>query len=104
MLIIAPFAVAGAAFETWNRVIFFWSDFVLHETLGGYEATAAATRTATPPSSSASAPALASIDPQTGAPSATPAPDPTSGEPALYQLQKFSSPLVWTVPRTYSTA
>ena len=73
MLIIAPFAVAGAAFETWNRVIFFWSDFVLHETLAGYEATAAATRTATPPSSSAPAPASASIDPQTGAPSATPA-------------------------------
>jgi hypothetical protein len=72
VLIIAPFAVAGTAFETWNRVIFFWSDFVLHE-LAGYEATAAATRTARPPSSSASAPALASIDPQTGAPSAMPA-------------------------------
>ena len=51
MLVITAFAIAGSAFETWNRVVFFWRDFILNEALVGYKATAAATGNATPPSS-----------------------------------------------------
>ena len=74
MLVITAFAIAGSAFETWNRVVFFWRDFILNEALVGYKATAAATGNATPPSSSSlsvSAPNLSATDQRPGALDAT---------------------------------
>jgi len=32
MFIFAPFVIAAAAFETWNRTIFLWSDLLPRET------------------------------------------------------------------------
>lgn len=73
-MVITAFAIAGSAFETWNRVVFFWSGFILNEALVGYKATAAATDNATLPSSlsfSVSTPNLAATDERLGAPDAT---------------------------------
>lgn len=66
MLVITPFVIAGAAFETWNRVIVFWSSFVLQELLAGREATG------TPPSSSL---ASGSVAPPSAAPPSSASPN-----------------------------